>query len=107
MLTPKCGFWQGLSYFRGYDFIVTMGEFFDIIPPDLFPFVEGGLFMHELGHNLSLHHGGDETLNYKPNYMSVMNYIYLYGIRSAASPGSTVPVSRRLDYSGRALPTLD
>lgn len=32
--------------------------------------------MHELGHNLGLRHGGDENLNYKPNYLSVMNYLY-------------------------------
>ena len=28
--------------------------------------------VHELGHNLGLQHGGDETCNYKPNYSSVM-----------------------------------
>ena len=32
--------------------------------------------MHELGHNLGLDHGGDESINYKPNYWSVMNYMY-------------------------------
>ncbi len=32
--------------------------------------------MHELGHNLNLHHGGDEDTNYKPNYVSIMNYEY-------------------------------
>jgi hypothetical protein len=31
-------------------------------------------FMHELGHNLGLHHGGIEAKNYKPNYNSVLNY---------------------------------
>jgi hypothetical protein len=37
---------------------------------------QAGTFMHELGHNLGLHHGGgDETPN-KPNYLSVMNYSY-------------------------------
>jgi hypothetical protein len=35
-----------------------------------------GTFMHELGHNLGLHHGGaDETL-FKPNYLSVLNYLF-------------------------------
>ncbi|MCL2495035.1 MAG: InlB B-repeat-containing protein [Oscillospiraceae bacterium] len=35
------------------------------------------IFMHELGHNLGLGHGGrgDDT-NYKPNYLSCMNYGY-------------------------------
>jgi hypothetical protein len=34
------------------------------------------LFLHELGHNLGLHHGGDVDTNNKPNYPSVMNYSY-------------------------------
>lgn len=33
-------------------------------------------FMHELGHNLALGHGGGDDINYKPNYVSVMNYGY-------------------------------
>ena len=35
-----------------------------------------GTFIHELGHNLGLHHGGDDGTNYKPNYISVMNYLF-------------------------------
>ena len=31
-------------------------------------------FMHELGHNLALRHGGPDGFNCKPNYLSVMNY---------------------------------
>lgn len=34
--------------------------------------------MHELGHNLGLHHGGFEGLNDKPNYNSVMNYRFQF-----------------------------
>ena len=30
--------------------------------------------MHEIGHTLGLRHGGDETHNCKPNYVSIMNY---------------------------------
>ena len=37
---------------------------------------QAGTIMHEFGHNLSLKHGGDENKNYKPNYVSVMNYLY-------------------------------
>ena len=36
--------------------------------------------MHELGHNLGLEHGGNEEKNYKPNYYSVMNYLYAEGL---------------------------
>ena len=35
-------------------------------------------FMHELGHNLGLHHGGQDSINYKPNYISIMNYSLSY-----------------------------
>lgn len=32
--------------------------------------------MHELGHNLGLRHGGSTNCNYKPNYNSIMNYLF-------------------------------
>lgn len=39
--------------------------------------VQAGTFMHELGHNLGLMHGGLLDHTYvKPNHFSVMNYIY-------------------------------
>ena len=38
--------------------------------------LEASIFMHELGHTLGLCHGGDEKVNFKPNYMSTMNYLY-------------------------------
>lgn len=37
-------------------------------------FVEAIVWMHELGHNLGLRHGGDDDVLCKPNYVSVMNY---------------------------------
>jgi len=34
-------------------------------------------FMHELGHNLGMHHGGrQDDINHKPNYHSIMNYLW-------------------------------
>ncbi|MFB9163572.1 choice-of-anchor L domain-containing protein [Arthrobacter psychrochitiniphilus] len=53
---------------------------------------ERGTFMHELGHNLSLMHGGPDHTTYaeNPSFLSVMNYSYqLTGIGGAAT----------LDYS--------
>jgi hypothetical protein len=41
---------------------------------------DGGTLMHELGHTLNLHHGGDVDANCKPNYVSVMNYDLQFGI---------------------------
>jgi len=38
---------------------------------------QAATLMHEFGHSLSLRHGGDElAVNYKPNYLSIMNYLY-------------------------------
>ena len=37
---------------------------------------QAGTLMHELGHNLGLHHGGNDELPNKPNYLSVMNYSF-------------------------------
>jgi hypothetical protein len=74
------------------------------------PFIEEGVFMHELGHNLGLHHAGDVASPARaPNYLSVMNYKYTFsGIQHAATPGSTVPVEdlRELNYSEHTLNTL-
>lgn len=110
----------GLAEKPGNDIIVSMGGFADraITPPTL---AQGGIFMHELGHNLGLDHGGplyiggvptgnQTRLNYKPNYLSVMNYNHeTLGISSAdpnCAPSDyvckTTPVSTRLDYSSFA-----
>jgi hypothetical protein len=35
-----------------------------------------GTVLHEFGHNLDLGHGGNSSINYKPNYLSSMNYMY-------------------------------
>lgn len=39
---------------------------------------QAGTFMHELGHNLGLTHGGEDNINRKPNYLSVMNYAFQF-----------------------------
>jgi hypothetical protein len=66
--------------------------------------------MHELGHNLGLHHAGDiPTPDLAPNYLSVMNNKYVTsGIQHAASPGSPTSVEslRQVDYSEHTLATL-
>jgi beta-lactam-binding protein with PASTA domain len=59
-------------------------------------------FMHELGHNLGLRHGGLEDLNFKPNYLSIMNYFFNQnGLIENGTAGY-------LDYSRfPAIPALD
>ena len=60
-----------------------------------------GTFIHELGHNLGLTHGGDDHTNYKPNYLSVMNYAFqTIGVYREGSPG-------HFDYQRFLLPSLD
>lgn len=62
-------------------------------------------FMHELGHNLGLDHGGGDDTNYKPNYISIMNYDYqLKGLLTAKKNPLQLDT---IDYSGIELPELD
>ena len=118
----------GQAELPGNDVIVTTGIFLDF---GLTPTVveEAGLLMHELGHNLGLHHGGSFSFPaYKPNYLSVANPNFTFtGIPVAATSGSTTPIScskdaqcpaeaicnlrdqtcARIDYSRVALPDLN
>jgi hypothetical protein len=81
---------SGLADLPGDDFIVTVGPTFWGTRSVQ---IESGTIMHELGHNLNLQHGGNDGVNYKPNYLSVMNYTYqLMGLTVSG-------VSGRLDYS--------
>jgi len=82
---------SGLAELQGDDFIVTMGQW--ATGDDDFI---GNTFMHELGHNLNLLHGGNENRNFKPNYNSIMNYWYQFcGIDT---DDDTIP-DQSLDYS--------
>ena len=57
-------------------FVVSLGHYTGEVGS---AFEQAGTFMHELGHNLGLHHGGFDDINYKPNYLSVMNYSFQMG----------------------------
>ncbi len=113
---------SGCAEQPGNDFIVTMGSW---TPDTTLNTATGhtggvgsrseqaGTFMHELGHNLNLRHGGGDPrpasqvllelnkpyvdTNCKPNYMSVMNYTY--------QVANTV-ADRLLSYSSAQLVTL-
>lgn len=59
------------------------------------PKQQAGTFMHELGHNLGLRHGGDDRISGKPNYLSVMNYAFqMRGLISTRQEGPLFDYSR-------------
>jgi hypothetical protein len=64
---------SGVAEILGDDLVVSLGCLYDNGP-----YVRNTI-LHELGHNLNLHHGGLDAINYKPNYNSVMNYRYQFG----------------------------
>ena len=89
----------------GSEFVVSLWD--AMFDPDtgtvktLAPHVEASAFMHELGHDLGLRHGGDEEVSYKPNYLSVMNYLYGHnGLIRDDAVGF-------VDYSDGSRPSLD
>ncbi len=78
------------------DFVVTLGEW-DGGDED----AKTGTFLHELGHNLGLRHGGSDDVRFKPNHLSVMNYAWqLTGLRCGGTFG-------HWDYQRSGLPALD
>lgn len=64
----------------------------------------GNTIMHEVGHNLNLRHGGFENKNYKPNYNSVMNYIFQF---PGVDTNCDVAGNGVLDYSRGVLASLN
>lgn len=72
--------YSGASELPGNDIDISLGAFTGSTGS---PDQQEGTFMHELGHNLGLYHGGaypslnpsdDSYDNCKPNYLSVMSY---------------------------------
>jgi hypothetical protein len=83
---------SGCAEVGGDDAIVTLGSFATPGSDNSGPTdYQAGTLMHEVGHLLGLRHGGDDELNCKPNYRSVMSY-------PRQLPGSPI-TGRRLDYS--------
>lgn len=71
---------SGLAEINANDLIVSLGNWSlsttDTNETNKLINYQASTLMHELGHNLGLLHGGNENDNYKPNYFSIMNYLY-------------------------------
>jgi len=95
---PESGISRGLP---SSNFIVSLGAFIDETDPAPrrpSSTLQAGTFMHEVGHGLGLRHGGGDETNYKPNYLSVMNYSFQKGLRKNGGIA--------FDFSRVALPTI-
>jgi hypothetical protein len=66
------------EYPGGGDFLITLGlwDSTNFVGTDL---GVATTTMHEFGHTAGLGHGGDALPNCKPNYLSVMNYLFQLG----------------------------
>ncbi|MEJ5284964.1 MAG: hypothetical protein WHS77_07955 [Brevinematales bacterium] len=76
---------SGIAECPGNDFVVSLGNWglnsSDTLNKNILINYQAATIMHEFGHNLGLRHGGSTDENYKPNYYSIMNYMYqLYGL---------------------------
>lgn len=78
----------------GVNFVVSLG-----VVKNVTPLIEAGTLMHELGHNLGLQHGGNEPMNNKPNYLSVMNYLYQFDGFQRVPGDRRTQTARVIDYA--------
>jgi len=74
-LAPAGNTTSGCAEIGGNDFVVSLGSWgvvnnHNVGTRDQ----QEGTSMHEFGHTLGSRHGGDDNINCKPNYVSVMNY---------------------------------
>ncbi|WP_061300784.1 DUF11 domain-containing protein [Herbidospora cretacea] len=76
----------------GNDFVVSLGGWANFDGVGGKQNAEASTFLHELGHTLGLGHGGRydngtvDVINCKPNYQSVMNYIWQFNQYDAGRP---------------------
>jgi hypothetical protein len=100
--SEEFGSTSGQAELFGNDFMVTLGSWPDESGnPVGTANDQAGTFLHELGHNLGLDHGGalplsaeEQIKNHKPNYLSVMNYTF-----------QVIGIKGRFDFSRVELPT--
>lgn len=68
---------SGYAEIGGNDVAITLGAFAGGVGSTE---QQAGTTLHEIGHNIFLNHGGafDNDINCKPNYLSVMNYLFQF-----------------------------
>lgn len=104
-LAASSGSYLGIGEIGGNDFVVDLGgRTFRDGRRDLDN--KAATFMHELGHTLGLHHGGGppeplaKSIQAKPNYPSIMNYVLTHPLRFSER-------FWRLDFSREELSLLE
>ena len=104
---------SGVAELSGNDLMISMGNWGlsldNEISRNLTFNYQASTIMHELGHNLGLEHGGDESTNYKPNHLSIMNYLYqLRGLPTIGNnEGDRYYSSRYRENANCAVQTAD
>jgi len=85
---------SGWGEIGGNDVVISLGAFAGNVGSTG---QQTGTILHEIGHNIFLDHGGVDGLNCKPNYLSVMNYLFQFDVLIKDRP---------LDFSHQRLDNL-
>lgn len=97
---------SGIADFPGGDLLMTLGAFDDATGrPVGTSFMQAATMAHEFGHTVELTHAGAPQVpreaNCKPNYLSVMNY--LFQLRGLPDANGEI----RMDFSSEVNPALN
>jgi len=94
---------SGIADFPGGDLMVTLGRWDDFTGS---MFMQASTLMHEFGHTAQLRHGGlAGQANCRPNYETVMNYLFqVRGLYTISGNTVSDPI---VDYSRQSLGALN
>lgn len=98
---------SGIAEVNGNDIVISLGGLdmsASTSDQNILTNFHASTVMHELGHNLGLLHGGNEDVNYKPNYYSIMNYLYSITGLESSPDSSTVYLRWKHNASPGTIP---